>query len=164
MNYAVALGGNIGDTKRIFAEALALINAGIGTIDRKSSFYETPPLLHPQTPTLGQRDYLNAVILVRSSLNPAEVLAALLDIETTLGRERNPDTPRWGPRTIDLDIVAAENLIINTTTLVIPHPEMHRRKFVLEPMLEVCPDWEHPVLKKTVRQLYDLLPAGEETT
>jgi 2-amino-4-hydroxy-6-hydroxymethyldihydropteridine diphosphokinase len=161
MNYAIALGGNIGKTEQIFTQALALIDARIGTVSKKSGWYETVPLLNPKTPIPDQRNYLNGVVLVHSNLAPQEVLSALLEIETTLGRMRDKDTPRWGPRTIDLDLIAGERLMITSSTLTLPHPEMHKRLFVLEPMLEVWPDWEHPSFKKTVQQLYDTLIASD---
>jgi len=153
LEYIIALGGNIGNTEEIFAQSLEKISLSIGEINKKSNWHNTKPLLHEATPVLNQRNYLNGVISVFSKQKPEEVLNNLLLIEKELGRDRSKKSIIWGPRTLDLDIIAAENLIIKTPNLTIPHPEMHKRLFVVKPMLEVCPNWEHPVLKKSLQQI-----------
>ncbi len=135
------------------AEAIAEIHAHSSIqVIRQSAVVETAPVGPGE-----QRDYLNAVIEVASTLSPIGLLSALLNIELSMGRER---LEKWGPRTIDLDILlfgdAAIDEVDATTGLhiTIPHPRLHERMFVLSPMLEIAADVRHPVLGKTIRELY----------
>ena len=113
-----------------------------------SKFRNTAPI----GPT--QPDYLNAVARIGTSLGPMELLIALKGLEKAHQRER---TVRWGPRTLDLDILLFGNRILQHPKLVIPHPEMHRRSFVLEPMCDLAPGVRHPVLDRTVSELLQAL-------
>jgi 2-amino-4-hydroxy-6-hydroxymethyldihydropteridine diphosphokinase len=111
-----------------------------------------------ETPPLGptQRDYLNTVIEVETTLSPQELLGCVKRLEQQLGRAPSP--PRWSPRIIDVDILLYADRIVEEERLTIPHPHMHRRRFVLEPLAQLAPDLVHPVLKRTVRELLEDLP------
>jgi len=151
----IALGGNLGDVAANFHAARNSIAQWDNThVTAASLLYRTPPLGPP-----GQPDYYNAVIAVESGLEPLHVLDALQAIEDEHGRIR---TERWGARTLDLDIIAIDSHIINSDGLSIPHPHMHNRQFVLRPVCDIAPNWQHPHLGKTASALLDaLLRAGE---
>ncbi len=150
---AVGIGANLGERAETITQAISLIEQQVGKVVRKSSFVETAPLNSPDNPDLKQPPYLNGVILVESELTPEEAIKCLLEIETRLGRKRDKQL-RWGPRVIDLDIIAYNEEEYNLPGLTIPHPEMHRRDFVLVPLCEIWPDWRHPVLNKTALEIY----------
>jgi 7,8-dihydro-6-hydroxymethylpterin-pyrophosphokinase len=99
------------------------------------------------------------VVLLETGASPPELLATLLEIERRLGRVRNK---KWGSRTIDLDILFYDDRVIGEADLVIPHPELGNRRFVLEPLAEIAPDLRHPGLRKTVLELKEALDAGEQ--
>jgi len=124
---------------------------GIETV-RISRFYETEPVGGPSQPL-----YLNAVGILNAGLEPQELLDVLLCIENQLGRVR---CEHWGARTIDLDLLLFDSRVIHTETLMIPHPRMTERLFILEPAAEITPDWIHPVVKKTIDFLYHDLKNG----
>ncbi len=157
MKTVVALGANLGDRELTFQRAIAAMAARIGPISATSRFYETEPLVLPGSAE-EQPPYLNAVIALDTALPAPEVLRTLQSIERELGRDRSAELVRWGPREIDLDIVAMESLQLSEPGLTIPHPEMHKRRFVLEPMAEVDPNWVHPVLKQDVLAMLEALP------
>jgi 2-amino-4-hydroxy-6-hydroxymethyldihydropteridine diphosphokinase len=98
----------------------------------------------------GQRDYLNAVVAVRTQLRPRRLLAALQRIERQLGRRR---VERWGPRTMDLDLLLYDQRVIDEPDLVVPHPRMHQRRFVMEPLAEIAPDVVHPLLERRADEI-----------
>jgi 2-amino-4-hydroxy-6-hydroxymethyldihydropteridine diphosphokinase len=164
MEYLIALGANLGEREQTFAAALELISRLVGVVRKRSSWYQTKPLLHPLCTVTSQPDFLNGVVEVESELEPAAVLAQLLAIEERLGRVRNRETIPWAPRIIDLDLIAAGDLVICGPALKVPHPEMHKRLFVLEPMCEVAPQWKHPLLRRTAAELCRKLQEGEEKT
>jgi 2-amino-4-hydroxy-6-hydroxymethyldihydropteridine diphosphokinase len=121
-------------------------------IIRVSSWYFTEPV--------GLEDpewFINGVVLLDTSLLPEILMQKMLEIEAAMGRKR---TVKWGPRVVDLDLLCYDRLILNSPDLTIPHPLLEKRRFVLEPMAEVAPDYIHPVLQKTVARLRDEL-AGE---
>ncbi len=126
----VALGSNLGDRLATLGSARARLS-DFGRELGCSSIYETPPVGPPQP------NYLNAVVLLETALTPERLLETLLAIERAHGRERRE---RWGPRTLDLDLVAMGDERRQTPTLTLPHPEAHRRAFVLVPLAEVAPD------------------------
>jgi len=111
-----------------------------------SSFYETEPVGGPK-----QRKFLNAVAQIKTTLSPKALLKVLKTAEKKAGRSES--NIKWGPRVIDLDILCYGNLILRSKQLRIPHPLMHERSFVLVPFKEIAPDFKHPVLKKTIRDL-----------
>jgi len=146
---AIALGSNLGDRARLLAEAVDHIAAlPMISVLKVSAFYETAPVDCPA----GQGNYLNAAALIQTQLPPDDLLAALLAIESELGRDRSPGE-RNAPRTVDLDLIFYGDEVIVQPGLHVPHPRMHERKFVLEPLNEIAPHWMHPQLKKTVREL-----------
>src|SRR4051812_41966994 len=120
----IALGANLGERAETLRRATDALGA-LGEIVAKSSLYETAPV------GPAQPDYLNAIVLLRTALEPVELLAALLEIERGLGRERRE---KWGPRVIDLDLVAYGERTLDLPGLTLPHPEAHRRAFVLAPL------------------------------
>lgn len=156
----VALGANLGERQATLDRAVALIAAGIGPVVARSRWLETPALIHPDDPAQSYPAYLNGVLVVRSAAPPEAILASLHAIEAQLGRDRASETARWRPRLIDLDLIAVEDLVLDGPTLRLPHPEMQHRDFVLAPFAEIWPDWRHPLLGLTVRELLDRLPAG----
>ncbi|MEY2792150.1 MAG: 2-amino-4-hydroxy-6-hydroxymethyldihydropteridine diphosphokinase [Bacteroidota bacterium] len=141
----ISLGGNLGNTKDIFQEALQEIEKYIGTIVHKSSLYQTAAWGN----TL-QNDFLNQVISVETILSPKKLLDSLLTIEIKFKRER---LEKWGPRTLDLDILYIEHEVIVTNELSIPHPRIEERKFILIPLHEIAPDFRDPRNQLTISEL-----------
>lgn len=138
----VALGANLGNREATLRGAVKALSE-LGDVVSRSSLYETAPVGPPQPA------YLNAVALVDTALPAREVLERLLDIERRFGRERRL---RWGPRTLDLDLIACGDTVVSEPGLTLPHPEAARRAFVLVPLCEVAPDWPFPD-GRTARQL-----------
>jgi len=148
MRYYLGLGSNLGDSKAYLREALTLIEKqGLGKVIAKSSLYRTEPMGNP-----NQDWYWNAVVLVESEQGPQEMMKGLLAIEEKLGRKRAQKGKNL-PRTIDLDILLADDMIIKGDELIIPHPRMEGRRFVLEPLSELDSNLVHPLLKKTIGEL-----------
>ena len=142
----IAMGSNMG--KRVATLELArkqLAEAGSLVLTGSSPYYETEP-----EGLLDQPHFVNSVLRVKPDLPPGELLQRLQGIERALGRQRGI---RWGPRTIDLDILLYDDIIVKEETLEIPHPRMHERRFVLEPLCDIAPEVRHPLLRKTAREL-----------
>ncbi len=147
----LALGSNLGARKDILRGACAALERYGIPLLRRSHLFETAPVGGPA----GQPPYLNAALAAETVLTPLELLDTCQRIEALFGRERRE---RWGARTLDIDILAYDELLAETARLTLPHPRLHERAFVLAPLLEVAPDWRHPRLGKTTRQLWEELP------
>jgi len=128
--YVIGLGANLGDRLAMLRSAVVALGAH-GRVTRVSSVYLTAAVGPPQP------DYLNAAVLLQCGLSPRALLAELLEIERRHGRERRE---RWGPRTLDLDLLLSPGLSVEEPGLTVPHPELSRRAFALVPLLEVLPD------------------------
>lgn len=147
----IALGSNVGDRRRNLETALLRLAAAPGVrVEAASSFHETRAQLAPGEPQ--QPDYLNAAAELAVELSPRSLLRQMLDIEQAMGRRRAGEV-RWSARVIDLDLLLYEDWIIHEPGLVVPHPRMHRRRFVLAPLAEIAPDAAHPGLKRTAAAL-----------
>ncbi|MEA5571156.1 2-amino-4-hydroxy-6-hydroxymethyldihydropteridine diphosphokinase [Calothrix sp. UHCC 0171] len=142
---AIALGSNLGDSPAILAAAIDTIakTSGIKLL-AQSRWYRTKAVGPPQP------DYLNGCARLQVEMIPELLLEILLSIENKFGRTRNE---RWGARTLDLDLLLYDDLILNTEKLQIPHPRMSDRAFVLVPLAEIAPDWVEPVCQRTIKEL-----------
>ncbi len=144
----IALGGNFSNTRQAFQDALAQLQLRGCGIDLSCI---------KQTRAVGSEagdDYLNAAALLQTDQNPADLLSTLHEIEALLGRTR---TKHWGPRTLDLDLILYEDFVSNTPQLVVPHPAMWYRRFVLDPAIEVAGEMVHPILGESIAQLREKL-------
>ncbi len=151
----IGLGSNIGDRKKNIEDAINLIEITPDIkIIKKSSLYITEPIGY-----VGQDCFLNSVIEVITKLSPDELLHRCQAIEDKMGRVR---TMFWGPRIIDLDILLFGDEIVEDDKLIIPHPLMHNRRFVLIPLVEIAPDIMHPKLNKTASELLHQLKDGHK--
>lgn len=156
MRAAIALGSNLpsrfGDRRATLEEAVHRLG-DLGTVLAVSSFHETEPVGF-----LEQPRFLNGAALLATALDPLNLLRGLLAIEAAMGRVRAADQPPKGPRTLDLDLLLYQGddgttLVLHDPDLILPHPEMHRRAFVLEPLAEIAPQWWHPEEQQTVAAL-----------
>lgn len=148
----IALGSNIGDSETYLNEAVEKIGQiPTCTVEKVSSYLVTEPY-----GVTDQPDFLNACLKMRTLLYPEELLKELNRIEEEAGRER---IIHWGPRTLDLDILLYDDIVLEEDDLCIPHVEMHKRSFVLEPLAEIAPYKRHPVYGKTVREMLEKIQA-----
>ncbi|RYF74144.1 MAG: 2-amino-4-hydroxy-6-hydroxymethyldihydropteridine diphosphokinase [Cytophagaceae bacterium] len=141
------LGANLGDKVQTFALARRYVTEQVGPIVKESGLYETAAW-----GVIDQPTYLNQVLLVETYLAPNDVLTNTLAIEEHLGRVRHE---KWGARVIDIDLLFYDDLMFNTSTLTLPHPLLHERRFTLIPLAEIAPAFVHPVLKQTCQTLLE---------
>ncbi len=152
----LALGSNLGDRQAHLDRAVRRLRAEPGVVVRKvSSYYETAPVGGPS----GQGAYLNAVVEIETSLDPQRLLHALFEIERSAGRVRAEPN---APRTLDLDILLYDDLVRPSPDPIVPHPRMHERRFVLEPLAEIASTAVHPVLSRSIAELLSSLPADRD--
>ncbi|MBO9635723.1 MAG: 2-amino-4-hydroxy-6-hydroxymethyldihydropteridine diphosphokinase [Chitinophagaceae bacterium] len=141
------IGGNMGNRQENLQKAIALIRQRIGEVQQASSIYETAAWGKTDQPS-----FLNQALLLYTAMEPLPLLKEILAVELQMGRER---IEKNGPRTIDIDIIFYNDAIIDEPGLIVPHPAMAQRRFVLTPMAELSPQLLHPVLKRTMQQLLE---------
>jgi len=142
----LSLGSNLGDRKKNLDRAIELLeNKGI-IVNKRSSLCETLPWGEANQPR-----FLNMALEIETKLKPRVLLSVLKKVETEVGRKTSY---KWGPRTVDLDILLYNHIILNEDALKIPHPFMHEREFVLRPLDEIAPDVMHPLLKMNIHELF----------
>lgn len=152
----IALGANLGEKADTLLGALNMLDRREGVAVRRVSQFI-------QTEAVGgdadQPDYINATAELETTLSPDDLLAALLEVESAFGRDRSGQK-RWGSRTCDLDLLLVGDIIMKTESLTLPHPRLHERSFVLQPLAQIAPQAMHPVLKKTIAELLEELEKG----
>jgi 2-amino-4-hydroxy-6-hydroxymethyldihydropteridine diphosphokinase len=148
----LSLGANVGDRAASLRFAIARLGAA-GRIVAESSLYETEPVEFTDQPW-----FLNCAIALQTNQTPPQLMTSILGLEAEMGRRR---TQPKGPRIIDIDILLFDDLVLDSPQLTLPHPAMHQRRFVLEPLSEIAPNLQHPVLHKTILTLRNALPPGQ---
>jgi 2-amino-4-hydroxy-6-hydroxymethyldihydropteridine diphosphokinase len=149
----LSLGSNLGERAAQMRDAVRRLR-GWGRVVAISSLYETEPVEFREQPW-----FLNCAVELETTLEPQELMDSLLRIEEEMGRRRER---KKGPRAIDLDILLYDRVVMTTERLVIPHPAMQERRFVLQPLAEIAPQVRHPLFGKTIMELRDGLPPGQE--
>lgn len=148
----ILFGSNMGDKKALLEQACTLVNNRCGMLVERSSAYVTEPWGFE-----AEEWFLNELLVVETELEPDDLMDALMEIEAELGRVRHPDPKGYCSRTVDLDILYYGDRIIHTAKVTAPHPLLHLRKFALEPLCEVIPDFLHPVFNLSQTQLLEKL-------
>ena len=159
------IGGNQGDRLLLIDQATELIRQRIGSVVALSAVYETEPWgeFEIDNSKLKIENFLNRALVVETTLSPWQVLRTALDIERELGRKRNMKNPEatndlaaprlYHSRPMDIDLIFYDDLVVDSPELTLPHPRMHLRRFVLEPLAEIMPEYRHPIIGKTVTEL-----------
>ena len=150
------MGGNQGRVNEVLDKAIQQVDKSLGKVITRSSLYKTKAW-----GPVAQPDFLNVAVLIETYLTPQYLLMKLLEIERKAGRRRDV---KYGPRTLDIDILFYGNLKINTPDLQVPHPEIQNRRFVLVPLTEILPNLMHPVLQKKMSELLRVCPDSLEVT
>ena len=147
MNKVVLLlGSNLGDSQLLFQQVISLIDERLGKLEIQSALYQSPPWGFEH-----ENDFLNQVLILETDLAAGEILQTCLQIEVDIGRKRT--TQVYGARRIDIDVLFVNDEVMDTESLVLPHPRLHLRKFTLLPLLELIPDYVHPKLQKSIQEL-----------
>lgn len=154
----LGLGSNQGRRKENLETAIHALTVRLGTCVRRSAFYETEPWGFS-----SEMYFLNAAIALLVQKSPHQILAITQQIERALGRTQKSVEGQYHDRPIDIDLLAYDDRVMNTPELTLPHPLMHRRAFVLQPLCEIAPQWRHPLLGMTAIQLYQMLETGGVT-
>jgi 2-amino-4-hydroxy-6-hydroxymethyldihydropteridine diphosphokinase len=149
----LSLGSNLGDRAANLRQAIEELSE-LGAVVAVSSIYETEPVEASPQPW-----FLNCAVRLDTEKMPRQLIAAILNLEQAMGRQRRKEK---APRTIDIDILLFGSSIVELPSLTVPHPRLHQRRFVLEPLAEIAPDARHPVFKRTIRELRDALPSGQQ--
>ena len=148
----LSLGSNLGDRAANLRTAIEKL-ADLGTVVATSSFYETEPV-----ELTAQPWFLNCAVKLDTEKMPRQLISAILNLEQGMGRQRKQ---KKGPRNIDIDILLFGTSIIEIPGLTVPHPKLHERRFVLEPLAEIASDVRHPIFKRSIRELRGALPPGQ---
>lgn len=152
----IGIGSNLGDPYENCIKAIEAIKKDPFTgINALSPFYKTQPV-----GIEGDNWFINAVLCINTGLSATEIIQMLLDVENRMGRVRK--SVKWESRIIDLDVLLIGNEIINDKNLIVPHPRMHTRRFVMAPMVDIAPDLIHPVLKKSMREILNEIPVTDQ--
>ena len=154
MRFVIGLGGNTGDVATAFARSAAALATGFRLLGRSALWRSVA--VGPTQP-----DYLNAALLLDVDVHPLAVLAVCRRLEHDAGRRRDAEA-RWGPRPLDLDLLAAGDLVIESAALTLPHPRLAERRFALLPAAELAPDWVHPRAHRTLSELAVTLDAAAQ--
>ena len=144
----LGLGSNLGNREALLHQSIQEIKKQIGTVSLQSAFYVTEPWGFQ-----SEHPFLNAVVCCQTCLSPLQVLDLTQKIEKRLGRTHKSENRQYTDRPIDIDLLLYNDLAISTPRLTLPHPLMHQRRFVLEPLAEIAPNLVHPVLKQTITEL-----------
>jgi 2-amino-4-hydroxy-6-hydroxymethyldihydropteridine diphosphokinase len=152
----IGFGANLGDPLDTYGKAKVLLQSRLGPIVKESWIYESTALT--LSGSESQTNYVNAALLLETDRSPREILAELLAIELVFKRDRL-GLERWAPRPIDLDILFIDDLVVKESRLTVPHPELHKRDFVLCPLLDIAPNLVHPELGETIASLENSLVA-----
>lgn len=158
-NIFISLGSNEGDREGLLQQAIDSIRTYVGKVVRVSSTYEGDPIGFR-----SDKRFLNLCLELKTDGSPQQLLLKLEAIEVKLGRLKPSIFSEYTDRTIDLDIIFFDDVVVNTKDLIIPHNKMHLRRFVLEPLAELCPDFIHPVFKKSVKVLLEECPDESKLT
>lgn len=148
----LSLGSNLGDRAANLRLALEKLSE-LGTVQAVSAFYETEPVGLSSQPW-----FLNCAAKLDTEKMPRQLISGILNLEQAMGRQRKQKN---GPRIIDIDILLFGTSVIDTHSLTVPHPRLHERRFVLEPLTEIAPEVRHPVFKRSIRELREALPPGQ---
>jgi 2-amino-4-hydroxy-6-hydroxymethyldihydropteridine diphosphokinase len=148
----LSLGSNLGDRAANLGTAIEKLS-DLGTVVATSSFYETEPVELTSQPW-----FLNCAVKLDTEKMPRQLIAAILNLEQGMGRQRKQQK---GPRNIDIDVLLFGTSIIEIPGLTVPHPKLHERRFVLEPLAEIGADARHPIFKRSIRELRAALPPGQ---
>lgn len=146
----LSVGGNLDNSREKFERLWQLVEEKVGKVERLSHYYRSAPWGFASTNT-----FVNAAAMVRTALSPMQALDATQEIERLLGRTCKSADGRYHDRVIDIDLIGCGNMVMQNGRLSLPHPLMAQRKFVLQPLCDICPDWEHPLLHKKVRTLLE---------
>lgn len=154
MKYVLSLGSNLGDRSKFINSAIGFLSL-TGSLTARSSLYETTPV----GMKANTRSFYNCIVALESDVKPEEMLKKIKQFEKSSGR--GPANSHMKPRQIDIDILFVDDIIANTPSLTIPHPEIENRKFIMEPLHEILPDSIHPVSGKTIKELLEELNSNE---